>query len=145
VFDDGKLTRLADSVSITPNLILLRTNTKKPTVGIYDEISLLIRTTQGPYLITACSHTSVATIVDKAMKLAGEDIFQYIGGARLAFRGVEDTKKVAAQLKARKVKHVSPGHCSVDHNVGQVFEETFPMGYVASRLGRKVMLTAPKS
>ena len=106
---------------------------------------MLIRTTQGPYLITACSHTSVATIVDKAMKIVGEDIFHYIGGARLAFRGVDDTKKVAAELKARKVKHVTPGHCSVDHNVGQVFKETFPLGYVGSRLGVKVKLTAPKS
>ncbi len=145
VFDNGKLIRLGNSVSITPNLILLRTHTNKPTVGISDEISLLIRTAQGPYLITACSHTSVATIVDKAMKLAGEDIYHYIGGARLKFRGVKDTKKVAADLKARKVKHVSPGHCSIDHNVSQVFKEAFPLGYVASRLGNKVLLTAPKS
>jgi len=144
-FDSGKLIRLRDSVAITPNLMLLRTHTETPTVGISDEISLLIRTAQGPYLITACSHTSVATIVDKSMKLAEEEIYHYIGGARLKMRGVEDTKKVAADLKASKVKHVSPGHCSVDHNVGQVFKEVFPLDYAASRLGRKAMLSAPGS
>lgn len=142
-FDDGKLIPLGDTASITPNLTLLRTHTETPTVGIADEISVLIRTAQGPYLITACSHTSVATIVDKAMKLANAEIFHYTGGARLKFRGVEDAKKVVGDLKARKVKHVSPGHCSVDHNVGQVFEEAFTTDYSASRLGRKVMLTPP--
>lgn len=142
-FDAGPLTPLADTVAITPNLTLLRTHTETPTVGISDEISVLIRTAEGPYLITACSHTGVATIVDKAMQLAGAAIHHYTGGARLKFRGTGDAKKVAADLKARKVAHVSPGHCSVDHNVGQVFEEAFAAGYVASKLGRKVTLTPP--
>lgn len=144
-FDDGKLTALDDTAAITPNLTLLRTHTETPTVGISDEISVLIRTAEGPYLITACSHTSVATIVDRAMKLAGDAIYHYTGGARLKFRGVDDAKKVAGDLKARKVAHVSPGHCSVDHNVGQVFREAFAEGYTASKLGRKVMLTPPGS
>ena len=142
-FDDGKLAPLADVLALGENFYLLRTHTDTPTVGIGDELSVLLRTAKGPYLITACSHTSVATIVDKAQEVAGADVFYYTGGARLKFRGAGDAKKVADDLKARRVTHVSPGHCSVDHAVDRVFEREFPTGYVASKLGRKVPLVPP--
>jgi len=54
--DGGAVQRLEDYLQVTPNLYLLRTHTDTPTVGIGDELSLLIKTAQGPYLITGCSH-----------------------------------------------------------------------------------------
>ena len=141
--DGGPVERIEDQLALGPNLILLRTHTETPTVGIGDELSLLIKTAEGPYLITACSHTSVATIVDKAMQIAGRDIFFYTGGARLMMRDAADSKSVAKDLQARRVAHVSPGHCSVDHGVAEIMQSAFPTGYMASKLGAKVALTPP--
>lgn len=144
-FDGGKTAAVTDSMALGENLYLLRTHTDTPTVGISDELSVLIRTAQGPYLVTACSHTSVKTIVDKASETAGDDVYYYTGGARLKSRGAGDAKAVAEELKARSVTHVAPGHCSVDHAVERVFKEAFPTGYIASRLGARVPLLAPGS
>ena len=143
-FDGGKVLRLKDQLALGPNLYLIRTHTDVPTVGIADEISVLIKTASGPYLITACSHTGVPTIVDKAMQIAGRDIFFYTGGSRLKFRGKDDARKVASALRQRRVAHVSPGHCSVDHAVGQVFKEELGASYQLSRLGRIFPLQPPK-
>ena len=143
--DRGETVRIQDQVALGPNLYVLRTHTEVPTVGISDELSLLIKTAKGPYLITACSHTGVATIVDKAMKVAGADIFFYTGGSRLKFRDAADSKSVAKELKLRRVAHFSPGHCSIDHNVERTVQEEFADGYSASRLGEKVPLEAPGS
>ena len=142
-FDGGRLSILEDKLVLGPNFYLLRTTTEQPTVGISDELSVLIKTAKGPYLITACSHTSVDTIVAKATETAGADIFYYTGGSRLKFRGAGDAAKVAKDLKARRVAHVAPGHCSVDHEVAEVFKREFPAGYVASKLGEKIPLTPP--
>ncbi|MGI9385473.1 MAG: MBL fold metallo-hydrolase [Methyloligellaceae bacterium] len=143
--DRGDVVRIQDQVALGPNLYVLRTHTKVPTVGISDELSLLIKTAKGPYLITACSHTGVATIVDKAMKVAGADIFFYTGGSRLKFRDGADSRSVAKDLKLRRVAHFSPGHCSIDHNVARAMKDELADGYSASRLGEKVPLEAPGS
>jgi 7,8-dihydropterin-6-yl-methyl-4-(beta-D-ribofuranosyl)aminobenzene 5'-phosphate synthase len=138
----GNIQRITDNIQLSPNIYVIRTHTDQPTVGIGDELSVLIDTRQGPYLITACSHTGVARIVDRAAAITGRSVFYYTGGARLKFRGTADTSEVASALKARKVVHVSPGHCSVDHAVARTIQEQFPTGYVESRLGQKIFLPA---
>lgn len=141
--DGGTLSHIEDHLRITPNLYLIRTHTDRPTSGIADELSLLIRTDRGPYLITACSHTGVPTILDRAAQIAGRDVFFYTGGARLDFRPEKDTLETARLLKGRGVTHVSPGHCSAGHRVAETFRRTFDTGYASSRLGEKIALPAP--
>lgn len=143
-FDQGKLLRIDDQVALGANLYLLRTHTDQPTVGIADELSVLIRTADGPYLITACSHTGVATIVERARQVGGDDIAYYTGGARLKFRGEKDAHYVAGVLKQNRVAQVSPGHCSVDHGVSRVFANEFGSAHVPSRLGAKIPLRRPE-
>ena len=141
----GNIQRVTDHVQLSQNLFVIRTHTDIPTVGIGDELSLLINTKEGSYLITACSHTGVATIVDKASAIIGRDIFYYTGGARLKFRDAADTQTVTEALKTRNVKHVSPGHCSIDDAVERTMQKQFPAGYVKSRLGLKIPLVLPDS
>lgn len=136
--DDAQF--VMDQIMISPNIHILRTHTEQPTAGISDELSLLLITKQGPYLFTACSHTGLTTIVDKAMAVAGTDIFYYTGGARLSLGSEQNTSEVANALKARRVAHVSPGHCSVSHAVDRVFKQSYPSNYTSSRLGEKMPL-----
>lgn len=142
--DGGALRYIEDHLRITSRLYLIRTHTDRPTSGIADELSLLIITARGPYLITACSHTGVPEILARAEHIAGQSVFFYTGGARLNFRPARDTQETARILKDRGVAHVSPGHCSAGHEVAALFSQTYDTGYVASRLGEKVALTLPR-
>lgn len=139
--DNHPVTRLKDFKSITPNLYAIRTHTDSPTSGISDELSLVMRTYQGPYLLTGCSHTGVARIVKKAAGIIGQPIFHYTGGARLKFREIEDTEHVANELTKMNVSQISPGHCSVDHRVNETLKEHFHGQVLMSVQGRKVVLT----
>ena len=143
--DDGELRYIEDHLEITPSLFPVRSHTDQPTSGIADELSLLMLTAQGPYLITACSHTGLPTILDRAERLAGDTIFYYTGGARLVFRPSGDTLETGLLLKRRGVAHVSPGHCSAGHEVAVAFKREFGHAYVSSRLGEKVPLQAVRS
>jgi 7,8-dihydropterin-6-yl-methyl-4-(beta-D-ribofuranosyl)aminobenzene 5'-phosphate synthase len=142
-FGSAPVLRVEDSRQFSANVLAIRTHTDRPTVGISDELSVVIRTARGPYLITACSHTGLLAIVDKARQVSGEDVYFYTGGARLKLRPEADTEEVARGLQARRVTHVSPGHCNVDHRVASVWGSRFGEGFVASRIGAKVTLTAP--
>ncbi len=141
---DGKpVERVTDVYKMSPDLFVLRTHTDNPTVGISDELSMLITTTQGPYVVTACSHTGVAKIVAKAAAVAGRRIFHYTGGARLKFRGAGDTEKITQELNSLGVSQVSPGHCSIDHAVTKLMRQRFNGHVISSVLGRKIPLPGP--
>ncbi len=141
--DNHPVTRIEDLERITTNLYAIRTNTDSPTSGISDELSLVIRTDQGPYLLTGCSHTGVDRIVTKATEIIGQPIFHYTGGARLKLRALEDTKHVANALTELNVSQISPGHCSIDHRVDNALKEHFHGRVLMSVQGRKVTLTPP--
>ena len=143
-FDDGPLQRLNGSIEIAPNLFVISTHNDKATFGVKDELSVLIKTDKGPYLITGCSHTGLPTIIDKATEIAGRDLFFYTGGSGLKYRKAGEAKQEAEAVKSRKVAHASPGHCSVDHNALQTYQETFESDYIGSKLGERVTLTPPK-
>ena len=141
--DGHPVIRLEDLERITPNLYAIRTHTDSPTSGISDELSLVMRTDQGPYLLTGCSHTGVARIVKKATEIIGQSIFHYTGGARLKFRSLKDTEHVANDLTEMNVSQISPGHCSVDHRVDKALKEHFQGQVLMSVQGQKVALTPP--
>jgi len=141
--DGGPVAPLSDHVRLSPNVHLIRTHVDKPAMGITDELSLVITTQKGPYLITACSHTGLPRIVDKAIEVTGQDVFFQTGGTMYKFRSMENTKSVARHLKKRKVAQVSPGHCGVDHGAMQLLKESWGDGYVASKLGERVVLPPP--
>ncbi len=143
--DGDPVERVSDVYEISPNLLVLRTHTNIPTVGISDELSMLIKTAQGPYVLTACSHTGVAKIMAKAAAVAGREIFHYTGGARLKFRGVRDTEKVADELNRLRVSQVSPGHCSIDHAVTKTMRQRFNGRVISSALGQKIPLHTPEN
>lgn len=141
--DNRPVTRLEDIKRITPNLYALNTHTDSPTQGISDELSLVLGTEEGPYLLTGCSHTGVARIVKKATKIIGRSIFHYTGGSRLKLRETEDTEQVANELNELNVTQISPGHCSVGRIVDITLKEHFHGRVLISVQGQKVALTPP--
>ncbi len=138
--DGGPVERINGVRRLADHLYVLRTHTDEPTVGISDELSLVALTDEGPYLVTACSHTGLASIVEATTRLTGQAVYFQTGGARLKFRQREDTAAVARRLDALGVRRISPGHCSVDHAVTRVLEENFSGQLELSEVGRRVPL-----
>ena len=139
-FNAEGLIEIEDFLQVTPNLFIIRTHDDGGSQNIQDELSLLITTEQGPYLFTACTHTGLFAILDKAERIAGQEIFRYIGGSGLMFG--PDTKAVetADKLMASGVSQVSPAHCNAVGRVEAIFESKFETNYIPSHLGEEVPL-----
>lgn len=140
--DGGAIQRVRNVRRLTDHLYVLRTHTDEPTVGIADELSLIVVTARGPYLVTACSHTGLGRIVEAAARLTGQDVYFHTGGARLKFRDSREAARVARRLDELGVRRLSPGHCSVDHAVSRILEENFSGETVPSEVGRRIPLPA---
>lgn len=133
-----------DVLALSKDLLVIRGHTDVATAGIYDDLSLALRTSEGLYVLSSCSHSGVAAIIDRAQQALGSKVHYFSGGARLIFRDPQDSDRVAQALKARGVRRVSPSHCSLSHQVQQRMRNTLGAeALVASRLGDKVPLSAP--
>lgn len=127
-------------LKVTPNIFVIRGHTDVPTAGISDDLSVVLRSRSGPYVLSTCSHSGVGQIVDRAEKVTGEDVYYFSGGARLVHRPIGDTQIVAAALDQRKVRVISPSHCSLSHRVDKEFRETLGERIRSSQLGKKIEL-----
>lgn len=139
-FPVTNVTTVTDSVSMTPSILIVRGHAPVATAGISDDLSIVVRSRRGLYVLSSCSHSGVAAIVDRARELFGEQVYYFSGGARLIFRGEADTATVARALTERGVRRVSPSHCSLSHAVEQRFADAFAGGFEPSRLGARVAL-----
>ena len=138
VFAVDDLNVVEDHLQVTPNIFLIRGHTDVPTAGISDDLSVVLRSVAGPFVLSTCSHSGVGQIVDRASKLTGEDVYYFSGGARLVHRPEGDTRLVADALDRLKVQVVSPSHCSLSHRVENQFREILGERVQDSQLGKKI-------
>jgi 7,8-dihydropterin-6-yl-methyl-4-(beta-D-ribofuranosyl)aminobenzene 5'-phosphate synthase len=143
-FQVGNIDVVEDYLRITPNIFVIRGHTKEPTAGISDDLSIVLRSSSGPYVLSTCSHSGVGHIIDRASKVTGEDVYYFSGGARLVHRPAADTKIVARDLDKRSVQVVSPSHCSLSHRVNKDFRETLGERVKDSQLGKKIKIVLPE-
>lgn len=127
-----------DHLQVTSNVFVIRGHTDVPTGGVSDDLSVVLRSRSGPYVLSTCSHSGVGQIVDRASKVTGEDVYYFSGGARLVHRPEGDTQIVAEALEQRKVQVVSPSHCSLSHRVDKEFREALGERVRGSQLGKKI-------
>ena len=133
-----------DHLRLTSNVFVIRGHTDVPTGGISDDLSIVLRSRSGPYVLSTCSHSGVGQIVDRAGKVTGEDVYYFSGGARLVHRPKGDTQIVAEALDQRKVQLVSPSHCSLSHRVDKEFRAALGERVQSSQLGKKVEVLLPE-
>lgn len=134
-----------EHVHVTPNIFIIRGHTDVPTAGIYDDLSVVLRSASGPYVLSSCSHSGVDHILDRASQVAGEGIYYFSGGSRLIHRPEGDAEKVAKVLAERNVQVVSPSHCNLSHRVDGVFRKQLGARVAGSQLGRKIEVSVSQS
>ena len=144
VFSVGDVQIVEDHLQVTPNVFVIREHSEVPTAGISDDLSVVLRSRSGPYVLSTCSHSGVGQILDRASKVSAEDVYYFSGGARLAHRPEGDTRLVAEALNRRKVQVVSPSHCSLSHRVEKEFREILGERVRSSQLGKKIEVVLSK-
>ena len=144
VFSVGDVQVVEDHLQVTPNIFVIRGRSKVPTAAISDDLSVVLRSRSGLYVLSTCSHSGVAQIVDRASEVTGDDIYYFSGGARLVSRPLADTRLVSEALEQRKVQVVSPSHCSLSHRVDKEFRKALGERVRSSQLGRKIEVVLPQ-
>lgn len=144
VFPVGDVQVVEDHLKVTSNIFVIRGHSDVPTAGISDDLSVVLRSRSGPYVLSTCSHSGVGQIVDRAGKVTGEDVYYFSGGARLVHRPEGDTQIVSEALDQRKVQVVSPSHCSLSHRIDKEFRETLGERVRSSQLGKKIEVVLPE-
>ncbi|MCP4429428.1 MAG: MBL fold metallo-hydrolase [Gammaproteobacteria bacterium] len=134
----AKFNVVSDDVKISPNIFLLYTHDESGSVGIKDELSLLINTKKGPFLFTTNSHTDFITKLEKAQSILGEAVFFHSGHTARRVTADSEILATAKKMKNLNVKQVSPSHSNPNHD--KIFERVFGAGYVPAILGKKVPL-----
>lgn len=133
-----EVSEVSDYLKIGTNIFVMHTHDDEGTTGLTDELSLVIRTGNGPYLFTSNSHTDFFAKVDKAKQLTGQEVFFHSGATAQRFIPDEKIFANAKKMKALNIKKVSPSHSSPRHN--EVFKEVFGPGYMPAAVGKKVEL-----
>ena len=142
-FSVGDVQVVEDHLQVTSNVFVIRGHSDVPTGGISDDLSVVLRSRSGPYVLSTCSHSGVGQIVDRAARVTGEDVYYFSGGARLVSRPAGDTRLVSEALDRRKVQVVSPSHCSLSHRVDREFRKALGERVKGSQLGRKIEVALP--
>ena len=144
VFPVGDVQIVEDHLQVTSNVFVIRGHSDVPTGGISDDLSVVLRSRSGPYVLSTCSHSGVGQIVDRAARVTGEDVYYFSGGARLVSRPAGDTRLVSEALDQRRVQVVSPSHCSLSHRVDREFRQALGERVQGSRLGEKIEMALPE-
>jgi len=77
-----------------------------------DDSALVYQNNKGIVIITACSHSGICNIVEKAKKITNENhILGIIGGFHL-LNDIEKTKMVCEYLKNEDIDDLMPCHCT---------------------------------
>jgi len=99
---------------------------KKATTGLYrlekgrvvpdeveDEIGLAVNTKKGLVVIGGCSHPGIVSMVQKAIKISGNDqVYAVIGGFHLIDAEDRRIQNTVSVLKKMGTKKVYTGHCT---------------------------------
>ncbi len=123
------LTEVKSPMEISNNLILLgpierktsfeKDNPKLKTLkngqwvqdSVLDDTALVYNGYDGLYVITACSHSGICNICEKAKRMFDKPIKAIIGGLHL-FDLNEQTQKTISYLKEQKIENLYPCHCT---------------------------------
>jgi len=105
-----------------------------------EEQALAIRTQRGLVVLTGCAHPGVASMVDTARRLYGEDLLLVMGGFHLEWTMSRKIERIIAAFRECGVRYVAPTHCSGE-KARERFRERFGRGFIEVGVGKTLRLT----
>jgi 7,8-dihydropterin-6-yl-methyl-4-(beta-D-ribofuranosyl)aminobenzene 5'-phosphate synthase len=79
---------------------------------VMDDSAIAMQTGKGLFIVTGCGHAGIVNTMEYAKKVTGESIIYGIMGGFHLKEIDNQTKESIKYLKANKVKHVYPSHCT---------------------------------
>ena len=104
---------------------------------IKNEHSLVVPTDKGAIVITGCAHPGILDIVQRARRLAGQDILLVMGGFHLLYDSAKSIRKIIDGFQQAGVRYVAPSHCSGEV-ARNLFAEAYGHRYIRSGAGRVI-------
>ncbi len=97
-----------------------------------DDSGVVIKTSQGLFIITGCGHRGIVNVIKRAKAVTGEEnIYGVLGGFHL--RKLEQQKEVIDStieyFKQNNINNIYLGHCVTD-DVIDYFEQQMPMATI---------------
>ncbi len=94
-----------------------------------EEQSLIIDTTEGPVLITGCTHAGIKNTLEHALQVSGRNkLFAVLGGLHLIKATPEIISEAIETFKSCGVEHVAVSHCTGIRAIarfGEAFGDNF--------------------
>lgn len=110
-----KFLQVQKTTEVTPGVRLVQTTSQLPGFAGMQELSLSIDTPSGQVLLVGCSHSSIETILDSAVKI-NERVRMVFGGLHWVTTPRESVERVTDLLREIwKVEYIAPGHCTGEH------------------------------
>jgi 7,8-dihydropterin-6-yl-methyl-4-(beta-D-ribofuranosyl)aminobenzene 5'-phosphate synthase len=103
------------------------------------ETALILKTGEGPVVITGCSHPGIVKIVEKAKEILNEDIYMVLGGFHLMNHSDEAIESIISRFKDMGVRKCGATHCTGDKQI-ELFRKAFGDDFVSMGVGKVVTL-----
>jgi len=109
--------------------------------GDIKEQSLILRTGDGPVVITGCSHPGIVEILEMAKQILDEEIFMVFGGFHLLRHSDDEMVEIIERFKQLGVEKCGAMHCTGDQQIA-AFQDAYGENFVAMGAGRVLTFTA---
>jgi 7,8-dihydropterin-6-yl-methyl-4-(beta-D-ribofuranosyl)aminobenzene 5'-phosphate synthase len=109
--------------------------------GDIREQSLILRTGDGPVVITGCSHPGIVEVLERTKQILDEEIFMVFGGFHLLRHSEDETAGIIERFQQLGVEKCGPTHCTGDQQIA-AFKDAYGEGFIEMGAGRILTLTA---
>lgn len=105
-----------------------------------DDLALIVKSGEGPALITGCAHRGIINTVRHVQKLTGgEYIHTIIGGTHLLLSSQERIEKTASELKELGLVRLGVSHCT-GFNASASLAREFAEVFFLNNAGTQIIL-----
>jgi len=130
----ASLVEVHESVRICPNVY------STGELGSWiKEQSLVIKTGQGPVVITGCAHPGVVNIAKKAKQMVQSDVYLVVGGFHLSSANAGQIRGIVQELKLDGVRKAAPCHCSGDL-ARELFKQAYQENFILAGTGKTITI-----
>jgi 7,8-dihydropterin-6-yl-methyl-4-(beta-D-ribofuranosyl)aminobenzene 5'-phosphate synthase len=104
--------QIGEPKEVLPGFFLFSTRSDRPGTRDMNEISMLIKTSQGGVLVVGCSHPGIEVILEAATKIEPR-IYSVFGGFHLVDLADDQVTEMATRLRDKwHIEKMAAGHCT---------------------------------
>jgi 7,8-dihydropterin-6-yl-methyl-4-(beta-D-ribofuranosyl)aminobenzene 5'-phosphate synthase len=127
--------QIGEPKEVLPGIFLFSTRSDKPGTREMNEISMLMKTSQGGVLVVGCSHPGIELILEAAKKIEPR-IYSVLGGFHLVDLSDDDVTAMVTRLRDKwQIERMAAGHCTGQFafvEMGRIFGARFDHAGVGS-------------